>query len=45
MEKGASYPVVYALLPDKSAATYLKFFSEVAKLSDTMFKGWFIFNF
>ena len=32
-------PVVYALLPDKSTQTYIKLFSVLAGLSDTMFTG------
>ena len=39
MDKGLSYPVVFGLLPNKCAATYLKFFQEVAALSEDMFKG------
>ena len=36
---GASYPVVFGLLPNKCAATYLKFFKEVAGLAEDMFKS------
>ena len=44
VEKGTSYPVVYGLLPNKCASTYLKFFTEVANLSEDMFKGKFDFK-
>ena len=37
MVNGAYVPVVYGLLPNKTTATYLKFFSEVAKFSEGMF--------
>lgn len=43
MQKGAYIPVVYGLLPDKSTETYLKFFVEVGKFSDSMFTGEYCF--
>ena len=39
LPKGTVVPVVYALLPDKSTQTYIKLFSVLAGLSDTMFTG------
>jgi len=35
--RGKNYPVVFALLPDKTTASYMKFFTEVKKLSPDMF--------
>lgn len=32
-------PVVYALLPDKSAKTYIKLLTEVANLGEDIFSG------
>jgi len=36
---GASIPVVFGLLPNKTTATYVKFFEIVAGLSENMFTG------
>ncbi|MBM3938788.1 MAG: transposase [Sphingomonadales bacterium] len=35
----ATIPVVYGLLPNKKTETYTKFFEQVARLSENMFKG------
>jgi len=39
MEGGISYPVVFGLLPNKTAQTYLKFFTELSTLADDLFTG------
>ena len=39
MSRTTSYPVVFGLLPNKTSATYLKFFQEVAALDEDIFKG------
>ena len=40
--KDTSYPVVFGLLPNKTAATYLKLFRVVASLHEDIFKGIFL---